>query len=145
MNNRSMAATAIQTRRVWVLLVCSMAACQSATADKTDQAQIADPTDPASQAATGNAQDPTAAREARRKELAAPTLSSAMNGGRCESQADCTAGQVCMAVVPGVAECVPASFAGTPEMTAAPNGRPAPPVGLLDGQVLREHVQAGRP
>jgi hypothetical protein len=139
-----MAALAIQTPRApWLLLVCFMTACQSATAEKTDLTTAQ--ADPARQQATSNAQDPATASEARRKELAAPTLSSAMNGGRCESQADCTAGQVCMAVVPGVAECVPASFAVAPAMSAAPNGRPAPPVGLLDGQVLREHVQAGRP
>jgi hypothetical protein len=49
-----------------------------------------------------------------------------------------------MAVMPGVAECVPARYASAPAMDAAPNGRPGPPIGLLDGQVLRDHVQAGR-
>lgn len=134
-----MAMVASQGRSGWLLLVCAVAACQGAPS-AADSLQA----DPALHGATSNAQNSAAAREARRNELAAPTLSSAMNGGRCESQADCAAGQVCMAVVPGVAECVPASFAGTPSMDAAPNGRPAPPVGLLDGQVLRDHVQAGR-
>ncbi len=86
----------------------------------------------------------TAALQARaRAELAPQTLSAAMSGGRCETQADCTGHNVCLAVAPGMSQCTPNTGFAVPR--AAPNGRPAPPIGLLDGQVLRDYVRGGRP
>ena len=63
--------------------------------------------------------------------------------GRCITQDDCGFDSVCVAVAPGHASCL--KDAGYQPLVRAPNGRPAPPVGLLDGQVLRDHVRGGRP
>jgi hypothetical protein len=71
------------------------------------------------------------------------TVSAAMRDGRCATQNDCPAGNVCVAVMPGVSECMARAPMQRPR--AAPNGRPAPPVGLLDGRVLREHAEVGTP
>jgi hypothetical protein len=93
----------------------------------------------------GESQAATTAPPATQEELHQPTLASAMRDGQCSSQADCPAGDVCTAVMPGEATCVPARYAGGDAMRPAPNGRPGAPVGLLDGQVLREHVMHEQP
>ncbi|HMI91992.1 MAG TPA: hypothetical protein VK509_11540 [Polyangiales bacterium] len=69
----------------------------------------------------------------------APTLSSKLEPGECATQDDCADGEVCRAVELGIAECEPADATAIP--TRAPNGRPGAPVGLLDGQVMRDHAQ----
>ena len=68
-----------------------------------------------------------------------PGLSDAMADGDCATQDDCADGELCVAVELGLARCEPASDTAVP--AAAPNGRPAAPVGLLDGQVMREHAE----
>ena len=73
----------------------------------------------------------------------APTLSSSLEPGECATQDDCAEGEVCVAVELGVAECEPAGETAVPERAA--NGRPAAPIGLLDGQVMRDHAQRAAP
>jgi hypothetical protein len=75
-------------------------------------------------------------------DLRAPTLSSRLASGRCAHQDDCSRGQVCVAIAPTVAECRDGDLA-VRVPGRAPNGRPAPPIGLLDGQMMREHVAPG--
>lgn len=72
---------------------------------------------------------------------AAPSRSSALADGACATQDDCAADELCVAMSPSVAECVAASDA--PELEApprGPQGQPAPPIGLLDGQAMRDHA-----
>lgn len=69
----------------------------------------------------------------------APSLSDGLEEGECATQDDCADGELCVAVELGIAQCEPAGETAVP--AAAPNGRPAAPVGLLDGQVMRDHAQ----
>jgi hypothetical protein len=69
----------------------------------------------------------------------APTLSSELEPGECATQDDCADGEVCMMVELGSARCEPAVETAVP--ARAPNGRPGAPIGLLDGQVMRDHAQ----
>ncbi len=136
-------------RLLWSLAVATFAGCETPPA----AAPVASAPSPAARAAApaprvlrpAAERDPTVARAARAQELRAPTLSSALHGGRCASQADCEPGNVCVAVTAGVSECSPARFGVGPVPRGAPNGRPAPPLGLLDGKVLRDQVHRGAP
>lgn len=89
---------------------------------------------------------PEVATEATEAMRAAPSRSSALAEGACATQDDCAAGELCVAMTPSVAECVAASDA--PELQAparGPQGQPAPPIGLLDGQAMRDHAaRSGR-
>ena len=69
----------------------------------------------------------------------APTLSSKLEPGDCATQDDCADGEVCMMVELGIAQCEPADETAVP--ARAPNGRPGAPIGVLDGQVMRDHAQ----
>jgi hypothetical protein len=76
----------------------------------------------------------------------APTLSSSLEPGECATQDDCPNGELCVAVELGVAQCEAADERDERAVPArAPNGRPAAPIGLLDGQVMRDHAQRGAP
>lgn len=85
----------------------------------------------------------TEATEAMR---AAPSRASALERGLCATQDDCAAGELCVATSPGEAECIAASE--VPELRAprrGPLGQPAPPIGLLDGQAMRQHAERSMP
>lgn len=84
---------------------------------------------------------PEVATEATEAMRAAPSRSSGLPEGACATQDDCAADEVCVAVSPGQAECVAAS--DVPDLQPPPRGplgQPAPPIGLLDGQALRDHA-----
>lgn len=73
---------------------------------------------------------------------AAPSRAGAREDGTCATQADCESGELCVATSPGEADCVAQSE--VPDMRAprpGPLGQPAPPVGLLDGQAMRDHAE----
>lgn len=78
----------------------------------------------------------------RAEAVAAPTRASTLAPGECVTQDDCGAGEVCVALAPGDARCM--QIAGAQVPSAAPNGRPAPPIGLLDGQMMRDHARGAR-
>ena len=71
----------------------------------------------------------------------APGLSTELEPGDCATQDDCGEGELCVADEIGSAHCAEAGENAVPER--APNGRPAAPVGLLDGQVMRDHAAGG--
>jgi len=72
---------------------------------------------------------------------AAPTLASELPEGECASQDGCSGGEVCVAIEPGLARCLHMPGARVPPR--ARNGAPAPPIGLLDGQMMRDHALRG--
>jgi len=77
---------------------------------------------------------------------AAPSRSSALRDGACATQADCPQQHLCVATSPARAECFAASE--VPELRAprpGPAGQPAPPIGLLDGQAMRDHAERSMP
>jgi hypothetical protein len=89
---------------------------------------------------------PEVTTEATEAMRAAPARSSGLSEGACATQDDCAADEVCVAVSPRQAECVLAS--DVPELRPAPRGplgQPAPPIGLLDGQAMRDHAARSRP
>jgi hypothetical protein len=129
-----------RTLAVWLIFPCLALACGSSRSPAEDSS----PREPFS-AHSLTAAANQAARPATAAELNQPTLASAMRDGECSSQADCPPDNVCTAVMPGVAACVPAGSAGAEAIEAAPNGRPGAPVGLLDGQVLRDQVMRDQP
>jgi hypothetical protein len=89
---------------------------------------------------------PEVGTEATEAMRAAPSRSSGLAEGACATQDDCAADEVCVAVSPREAECVLASE--VPDMQPAPRGplgQPAPPIGLLDGQAMRDHAARSRP
>jgi hypothetical protein len=115
----------------WLLLCLLVAACT--TADGSGSNETSPPVQP---------------RDEAKKAQAPAALSAALERGQCASQADCPSEQVCVSVMPGEAVCTPRSAMPSTmplPARAAKNGRPAPPVGLLDGQVLRQHVISGGP
>lgn len=74
------------------------------------------------------------------------TLASELRQGECVTQDDCPSDQICVALAPSHAECVErASMNGLERPKRAPNGRPAAPLRLLDGQVLRDHAERSGP
>lgn len=84
---------------------------------------------------------PEVATEATEAMRAAPSRSSALEEGACATQDDCAADEICVAVMPGRAECQTAT--DLPDLHAPPRGplgQPAPPIGLLDGQAMRDHA-----
>lgn len=84
---------------------------------------------------------PEVTTEATEAMRAAPSRSSGLSEGACATQDDCAAEEVCVAVSPGQAECVAAN--DVPDLRPAPRGplgQPPPPVGLLDGQAMRDHA-----
>lgn len=81
----------------------------------------------------------TEGSRAERESTAAPTLANSLGPGECLTQDDCDEGEVCVATAPGRARCM--AMEGVSVPPRAPNGRPAPPVGLLDGQMMRAHAQ----
>jgi hypothetical protein len=85
---------------------------------------------------------PMVTTEATPEMRAAPSRAGARDDGTCATQADCRTGELCVATSPGEADCIAASE--VPELRAprpGPLGQPAPPVGLLDGQAMRDHVE----
>jgi hypothetical protein len=85
---------------------------------------------------------PEVTTEATEAMRAAPSRSSLLAKGACATQDDCAADEVCVAVSPREAECVAAS--DVPDLQPAPRGplgQPAPPIGLLDGQAMRDHAE----
>ena len=77
---------------------------------------------------------------------AAPSRAGVRQDGACATQADCRSGEVCVATSPADAECVAQSE--RPELRAprpGPLGQPAPPIGLLDGQAIRDHAERSMP
>jgi len=89
---------------------------------------------------------PEVSTEATEAMRAAPSRSSTLSEGACATQDDCAADELCVASSPGEAECIAAS--DEPELQAPPRGplgQPAPPIGLLDGQVMRDHAERSMP
>jgi hypothetical protein len=89
---------------------------------------------------------PAVTTEATEAMRAAPSRSSALRDGACATQDDCGADELCVASAPGAAECIAQSDA--PELQASPRGplgQPAPPIGLLDGQAMRDHAERSMP
>lgn len=76
---------------------------------------------------------------------AAPSRSSGLAEGACATQDDCAADEVCVAVSPREAECVSSDAADVQPAPRGPLGQPAPPIGLLDGQAMRDHAARSRP
>jgi len=73
---------------------------------------------------------------------AAPSRSSMLERGECVMQSDCAQDELCIAVAPGQTQCKPASdFPDLHPERTGPEGRPVPPVGLLDGQAMRDHAE----
>jgi hypothetical protein len=88
---------------------------------------------------------PEVVTAARADLLAAPTRASELERGACVTQADCSDGEVCVATDIGIDECV----ATDGDAVSAPRDRrgrprPAPPRGLVDGQVMRDHAARSR-
>jgi hypothetical protein len=89
---------------------------------------------------------PEVSTEATEAMRAAPSRSSALSAGTCATQDDCAADELCIASSPGDAECIAQS--DEPDLRAprrGPLGQPAPPIGLLDGQVMRDHAERSMP
>jgi len=89
---------------------------------------------------------PEVSTEATEAMRAAPSRSSALSAGACATQEDCAADELCVASSPGEAECIAKTDA--PDLRAPPRGplgQPAPPIGLLDGQVMRDHAERSMP
>ena len=89
---------------------------------------------------------PMTTSEATAEMRAAPSRSSGRAEGTCATQADCASSEVCVATSPGEAECI--ERAEVPELRAprpGPLGQPAPPIGLLDGQAMRDHAERSMP
>jgi hypothetical protein len=89
---------------------------------------------------------PEVSSEATEAMRAAPSRSSALSDGACATQDDCAADELCVTSSPGEAECIAKNDA--PELHAAPRGplgQPAPPIGLLDGQAMRDHAERSMP
>lgn len=77
---------------------------------------------------------------------AAPSRSSMMTDGACAVQSDCREDQLCVAIAPGQTECRPAGdFPDPHPPRVGPSGRPVPPIGLLDGQAMRDHAERSTP
>lgn len=69
----------------------------------------------------------------------APSRADLLGEGECVSQADCGSDEVCVAIEPGLALCQ-AGKRDEAASTAVP-GRPVPPIGLLDGKMMRDFAQ----
>ena len=73
---------------------------------------------------------------------AAPSRSAMLDRGMCTMQSDCAEDELCIAIAPGQTECRPASdFPDQHPPRVGPSGRPVPPIGLLDGQAMRDHAE----
>jgi hypothetical protein len=76
----------------------------------------------------------------------APSRSSMLERGQCVMQSDCPDDELCIAVAPGQTECLPASeFPDAHVSRVSESGRPVPPIGLLDGQAMRDHAERSMP